>query len=121
MCVIGAYTIGKWEEKTGVTLVFDLLNSSCLSLRSWIALFGVTVMSCCYGELGWNFEVSYINIKIIVLFELCSSRIKCFMFNCFIVVIIYIIETNIVKIVLVHRLYNKVNTQGSFFKPQAVQ
>ena len=83
-------------------------------------------MSCCYGELGWNFEVSYINIKIIVLFELCSSRIKCFMFNCFIVVVIHITKmsihvSNIVKIVIVHRLYNEVNTQGSFFKPLAVQ
>ena len=72
-------------------------------------------------ELGWNLEVSYINIKIFVLRELCLSRIKCFMFNCFIVVIIYITKTNIFKIVLVHRLYNKVNMQGSFFKPQAVQ
>ena len=83
-------------------------------------------MSCCYGELGWNFEVSYINIKIIVPYELCSSRIKCFMFNCFFVVIIYITKisihiSNIVKIVIVYRLYNKVNAQGSFFKPLAVQ
>ena len=29
--------------------------------------------------------------------------------------------SNIVKIVIVYRLYNEVNTQGSFFKPLAVQ
>ena len=77
-------------------------------------------------ELGWNLEVSYINIKIFVLCELCLSRIKCFMFNCFIVVVIHITKmsihvSNIVKIVIVHRPYNEVNTQGSFFKPLAVQ
>ena len=77
-------------------------------------------------ELGWNLKVSYINIKIFVLCELSLSRSKCFMFNCFIVVVIHITKmsihvSNIVKIVIVHRLYNKVNAQGSFFKPLAVQ
>ena len=70
--------------------------------------------------------MSYIDIKIFVLCELCSSRIKSFMFNCFNIVVIHITKmsihvSNIFKIVIVHRLYNEVNTQGSFFKPLTVQ